>query len=209
MAISHKTEQNIRICLCRVDALQIATFSFRLKTAQTKRCAKRSVWTGLGRVDRPLQQTDQSFLQTSSAEVSSQDCRRLCLITCLAFARALLYLLKFSSVGDLLNCLKHFRRSFRAAEHSSDHQETWRLFGEPEDFGMLRSADVIILDVGKYGPMHSSDRLVIENDRCHFIPQSRNHVTPPIRMAGTPRAMVCIEITNHQERRRELAVDIT
>ncbi|KAG8285938.1 hypothetical protein J6590_070785 [Homalodisca vitripennis] len=47
MAISHKTEQNIRICLCRVDALQIATFSFRLKTAQTKRCAKRSVWTDL------------------------------------------------------------------------------------------------------------------------------------------------------------------
>ncbi|KAG8334079.1 hypothetical protein J6590_097917 [Homalodisca vitripennis] len=83
------------------------------------------------------------FLESDN---SSQDCRRLCLKTCLAFARALLYLLKFSSFGDLLNCLKHFRRSFRAAEHSSDHQETWRLFGEPEDFGMIRSADVIILD---------------------------------------------------------------
>ncbi|KAG8299891.1 hypothetical protein J6590_090186 [Homalodisca vitripennis] len=31
--------------------------------------------------------------------------------------------------------------------------------------------------------------LVIENDRCHFIPQFRNHLILPIRIAGTPRAI--------------------
>jgi hypothetical protein len=77
MARSRKTEQTTQISRHRVDALKIATSSFRLETAQTNRCVKLSVWTGLKRSFKNGTSASQSPRAIAWTQVSHKDEKRV------------------------------------------------------------------------------------------------------------------------------------